>query len=89
MLEGGGCDREFSDAAGAHDDTTDAQPRLTAATVTGAADPAPSPDVLTGRARRALDEAWAADWGSVWMKAIWHAAAAEWRAARAGTATTG
>jgi hypothetical protein len=78
-----------SEAVRVHDHTADAQQRLAAATVTGAAGPAPSSEVLAEPARRALDEAWAADWGHAWMKAIWHAAAAERRRPRAGAATTG
>jgi len=47
----------------------------------------PVTEVLAERARRALEEAWAADWGRPWITAIWRAAAAEWRAAtRAGAA---
>jgi hypothetical protein len=64
-------------------DSADAE-RLTETTmVTGTTEPAPPAEVLAELARRALEEAWAADWGPPWMKAIWHAAAAEWRAARA------
>ena len=72
-----------SEAVRVPDQTADPQQRFAAAPVTGAAGPAPSPEVLAERARRALEEAWAADWGLAWMKAIWHAAAAEWRSARA------
>ena len=64
-------------------DTADAECLTETATVTGTTEPAPPADVLAERSRRALEEAWAADWGPPWMKAIWHAAAAEWRAARA------
>jgi hypothetical protein len=39
-------------------------------------------EVLAERARRALDEAWAADRRRPSITAIWRAAAAEWRAAR-------
>ena len=62
-------------------DTVDAH--LRTATVAATPEPQPPADVLAERSRRALEEAWAADWGPPWMKAIWHAAAAEWRAARA------
>jgi hypothetical protein len=54
------------------------------ATVAGTTEPEP-PEILAERARRALEEAWAADWGRPWMTAIWRAAAAEWRAARGQT----
>jgi hypothetical protein len=52
------------------------------ATVAGTTEREPLADVHAERARRALEEAWAADWGPAWMTAIWRAAAAEWRAAR-------
>jgi len=45
-------------------------------------EPDPLTEVLAERARRALEEAWAADWGRPWITAIWRAAATEWRAAR-------
>jgi hypothetical protein len=46
------------------------------------AEPEPLAEVHAERARRALEQAWAADSGRPWMTAIWRAAAAEWRAAR-------
>ena len=61
------------------DDTFDTQRRTVA--VAGTTEPEP-PEVLAERARRALEEAWAADWGRPWITAIWRAAATEWRAAR-------
>ena len=67
-------------------DTVVAHLRRTA-TVTGTTEREPLAEILADRARRALDEAWAADWGWPWMKAIWHAAAAEWQAARAWRTT--
>jgi hypothetical protein len=61
-------------------DTVDAH--LRTATVAGTTEPEPLAGVHAEQARRALEEAWAADWGGPWMTAIWRAAAAEWRAAR-------
>jgi hypothetical protein len=61
-------------------DTVDAH--LRTATMAATPEPQPLTEVLAERARRALEEAWAADWGRPWITAIWRAAAAEWRAAR-------
>jgi hypothetical protein len=61
-------------------DTVDAH--LRTATVAGTTEPEPLAGVHADQARRALEEAWAADWGRPWLAAIWRAAAAEWRAAR-------
>ena len=72
----------FAEPVRAHD-TVDAHRRT--ATVAGTTEPEPLAEVLAERARRALEEAWAADWGWPWMTAIWRAAAAEWRAARGQT----
>jgi hypothetical protein len=52
-------------------DSADPERLTETATVTGTTEPAPPAEVLAERARRALEEAWAADWGSPWMKAIW------------------
>jgi hypothetical protein len=49
---------------------------------TATPEPDPLTEVLAERARRALEEAWAAEWGRPWITAIWRAAAVEWRAAR-------
>ena len=68
----------FAEPVTVHE-TSDTQRRT--ATVAGTTEPAP-PEVLAERARRALEEAWAADWGRPWMTAIWRAAAAEWRTGR-------
>ena len=59
-----------------------ADAHVLAPTVAVTTEPEPLADVHAERARRALQDAWAADWGRPWMTAIWHAAAAEWRAAR-------
>jgi hypothetical protein len=49
---------------------------------TATPEPEPLTEVLAERALRALEKAWAADWGRPWITAILRAAAAEWRAAR-------
>jgi hypothetical protein len=66
-----------------------AEPVGVHATVAGTTEPEPLAKVLAERARRALEQAWAADWGWPWMTAIWRAAAAEWRAARGRAQATG
>jgi hypothetical protein len=54
-----------------------ADAHVLAPTVADTTEPEPLADVHAERARRALEDAWAADWGRPWMTAIWRAAAAE------------
>jgi hypothetical protein len=52
-----------------------ADAHVLAPTVADTTEPEPLADVHAERARRALEDAWAADWGRPWMTAIWRAAA--------------
>src|SRR5688572_21876190 len=73
----------FAEPIADHHATADAHFRLAPAMETVTTEPGPLAEVLAEQTRRALEDAWAADWGWPWLKAIWRAAAAEWRAARA------